>query len=210
MYGILRSETNTGLTSELLCLFSAPLSIRSKQPAFASDTLSLKRKTIQTNYQRWEIDTAIAPLDPDFNILGHTVKMGYTKSFPIRMPQPVFPAYRAIPKTLMCNVSQAAGLMASQVYLTNSNPSFALPANSFIRFHGHSKVYLITDTQIVTGKNLITITPSLVGSVTLGEDVSVGDNVTMHVFYETDSPLGLSFQDGILADASKVTFVEKL
>ena len=73
MYGILRSETNTGLTSELLCLFSAPLSIRSKQPAFASDTLSLKGKTIQTNYQRWEIDTAIAPLDPDFNILGHSV-----------------------------------------------------------------------------------------------------------------------------------------
>lgn len=210
MYGILKSETNTGLDSELLCLFSAPLAIRSKQPGFASDTLSLKRKTILTNYQRWELDATIAPLDPDFNILGHTTKMGYTNSFPIRMPQPVFPNYKTPPKDLMCSVVTEAPMASKQVYIVNSNPSFALPANSFIKFRGHSKVYLVTDSQIITGKNLITVHPTLVGDVSIGEDVYVGDNVTMHVYYDTDTPLGLSFQDGILADSIKTTMVEKL
>ena len=54
-YGILRDTTNTGLTSELIATLTAPVSIKSNRPDFVSDSLTLKRRAVISENQRWEI-----------------------------------------------------------------------------------------------------------------------------------------------------------
>ena len=86
-YGILKSSTNTGLNSELIATFSAPLSIISKKPSLVTETLTLKRKTAYTDIQRWELQTGIVPVADASQLFMHNVVNGYSESFYVRMPQ---------------------------------------------------------------------------------------------------------------------------
>ena len=90
-YGILKSSTNTGLDTELIAAFSAPLSITSRKPSLVTETLTLKRKTAYSEIQRWEISTALAPLTNSSEIFMHNVVNGYSESFYVRMPQIYLP-----------------------------------------------------------------------------------------------------------------------
>ena len=86
-YGILKSSTNTGLDTELIAAFSAPLSITSRKPSLVTETLTLKRKTAYTDIQRWEIQTGLVPLADASQMFMHNVVNGYSESFYVRMPQ---------------------------------------------------------------------------------------------------------------------------
>jgi hypothetical protein len=72
-YGLLRSSTNTGLRSELIAIFTAPLSIISKKPNFSSETVTLKRRSVVTDIQRWEITAGIQPFEGASELLVHSV-----------------------------------------------------------------------------------------------------------------------------------------
>jgi len=54
MYGIYDTST-----SKVIAEFVSPITVRSNQPVFISDTLSLKRSAYKRATQRWEIETKL-------------------------------------------------------------------------------------------------------------------------------------------------------
>jgi hypothetical protein len=80
-YGILNG-------TEMIAKFIAPLTVKSNQPVFSSDTLSLSRVSVKRNVQRWEIDANLEPLVGTANdLFAHLVTKGSSESFKIKMPQ---------------------------------------------------------------------------------------------------------------------------
>jgi hypothetical protein len=80
-YGILNGTA-------LIAKFTVPLTVKSNQPVFSSDTLSLSRVSVKRNVQRWEIDANLEPLVGTANdLFAHLVTKGSSESFKIKMPQ---------------------------------------------------------------------------------------------------------------------------
>jgi hypothetical protein len=205
MYGVLKSTTNTGLDSELQYIFSTPLSIVSNQPAYISDTLSLKRKTNSQKVQRWEISAEIVPTNDSPNFLVHSVTKGFTEVFYLRMPQVYSPTKISQSLNLILTNTALAG--ATTINITN-----ALNVNltgQFINFSGTSKVYLITSNGDDLGNNL-TISPPLLTNISSTTAIISGDKVTMYARYDENTQLGITYIDGVLASQGAINFIEAL
>ena len=71
----------------LITRFVAPMEVRSNQPVFVSDTISLKRQVVSQGVQRWEITTNVEPSNYSADLLIHSVTNGYDQVIDIRMPQ---------------------------------------------------------------------------------------------------------------------------
>jgi hypothetical protein len=204
MYGVLKTSTNTGLDSELQYIFSAPLAVRSNQPAFISDTLSLKRKTNSQNVQRWEIEADIMPTNDSSNFLVHSVLNGHTNVFYLRIPQVFTPT--KLSQTLSLSMINTKAQGSSTIDLTGLG---ALDlTGQFINFAGDSKVYLITSKG--TSGIGVGISPSLISTVTAGTLLVTGDKVTMYARYDADTQLGITYTDGVLSSQGSVKFIEAL
>lgn len=205
-YGILKSVTNTGQDSELIAVFAAPLTIHSNRPSISNDTLTLRRLTSYSDIQRWEVETGLVPLEDPSEFLVQNVAAGYSESFRIRMPQ----IYRAekISQTLTPTVfaATAAGTTTLDINLATK-----LPVGEFIKFSGHNKVYIVkASTALGNAVNRLEIFPKLVKAVTLGENVSYGDKVSMVVKYGDDVRIGITYTDGILVGVDNITLIEAL
>lgn len=206
-YGLLRSSTNTGLRSELIAIFTAPLSIISKKPNFSSETVTLKRRSVVTDIQRWEITAGIQPFEGASELLVHSVVNGYTDAFYARMPQPYIDS--PIPDNLTPTSSQLyqAGIDALTFQSMNGE---VLPVGSFIKFAGHSKVYMIKSTTLGGTLNHVTIFPKLTHAVGISEVVYYGSRVTIAVKYANDAQIGITYRDGILATIDSIGLIEAL
>ena len=182
LYGILKnSMVNTGDDGELSCVFTAPLSIVSNQPAYAQDMMNLKRRANSQRVQRWEVETKIASTNNSPNFLTHSVLNGHDKVFGIRMPQVAGIKLT----TAAVTVTKAVGANASVVKV-----STALNEGEFIQFASHSKVYLVTGMSQCN----CSISPSLVMAV--AKDSKVTTNaVTLFVRYDIDTAIGITYTD---------------
>lgn len=202
LYGALKDTTNTGLDSELSYIFAAPLAVISNQPAFVSDTLSLKRKTNSQDVQRWELEASIVPTNDSSNFLVHSVKYGHTDSFGVRMPQ----VFGTRPVTNGLDLRVAATVLAGASLLNINNIDSSLLSGQFISFANHSKVYLIVKDG--TGGVGYEIYPPLQQNVTTNTVINYGGKVTMQVRYDLDTRLGITYRDGVLADQGTVRYIE--
>jgi hypothetical protein len=204
--GVLRSSTNTGLNSELVNVFSTPLTITSNQPIAASESLNLKVISSGHAAQRWEISAAIAPTNETPESLIHSVLMGYSTSFYIRMPQPFLmsdtPYYTGTPAV---NATVARGATALQV------KNGTLLAGQFVNFGTATKVYLVTS-SVDAGGGLynITVQPPLRAIVNADTEIICGAKVKMRAIYSDDALLGVTYENGVLASAGTVKYKEKL
>ena len=82
MFGIY--EAGIGVIAK----FTAPLTVKSNHPVFASDTLSLKRQVVRRPAQRWEISTNIEPLSFGAqDLLVNLVSKGESEAITVLMPQ---------------------------------------------------------------------------------------------------------------------------
>lgn len=204
MYGVLKSSTNTGLDSELQYVFAAPLNIKSNQPAFISDTMSLKRKVNSQKVQRWEISAEIVPTNDSSNFLVHSVVNGYTDIFFIRMPQVFTPI--KLPQNL--DLRMTATKLAGSNSLNLSGVTTLDLTGQFISFSGNSKVYLVVS-KGVNGVG-IGITPPLLSNIANTTIVISGDNVTMRARYDEDTQLGITYVDGVMSSPGTINFIEAL
>lgn len=200
-YGILKSETNTGKDGELLCLFTAPLSVISNQPSYVQDMANLRRRASSQNVQRWEIEAGLAPENGEAsaNHLIHTLENGHSDVFFIRMPQ-----VHGL-KTSYADIFTAATFAANVDTFSISGAMKMVPGE-FVRFANHSKVYLVTAAG-ADGVG-IRISPSLRKAVPNGTKIIVGDKVTMAARYDTNVRLGIVYTDGILSNPGTVRLVE--
>ncbi len=207
VYGILRNATNTGLASELIATFTAPLRIVSKKPNLSSKTMTLKRRTAVTEIQRWDITAGLQPFDTPAELFVNMAINDLATSFFVRMPQ----IYRT--STISGNLSptSAATYPAASSLLTfNNMATEKLPVGEFIKFANHAKVYTVTASSVNGSQNTVTIFPKLVNTVTSGESVFYGSKVTMTAKYDEDTQLGLQYQDGILVAIDSVSLIEAL
>ena len=195
LYGILKdSAVNTGSDGELSCVFTAPLSVVSNQPAYVQDMMNLKRRANSQQVQRWELEARIAQTNNSPSFLTHSVTNGHDKVFGIRMPQVAGLKLTTVNVT----VTEAVGIKGTVV-----KTSAALVPGEFIQFPSHTKVYLVTEASA----NSCTISPALLGTV--AEDSKIITNaVTLYARYDTDVVIGITYTDGILTDQGSVKFIE--
>ena len=206
-YGILRSSTNTGSAAELISVFSAPLSVVSVRPALVSDTLTLKRKGSYSDIQRWEITAGLSAVENPYEQFVHQLTTGLNGRFYIRMPQ----MYRA--KTVrqgLALTATAAYAASTDTLILTSLGTEILPVGEYIKFANHSKVYLVTASSLVSGKNVISVFPKLVQNVAINEAVSYGERVTMTAMYADSTDFSIRYSDGILVDYPSISLVESL
>jgi hypothetical protein len=207
-YGILRSDENTGNDGDLIATFIAPLSIISNKPTYSNETVTLKRRSIYTDIQRWEISTGLAPLADATELLVHNTINGYTETFYARMPQ----LYRkgTISERLVPRVFNDVAQNESDIFVKDIGVN-KLPVGEFIRFSGHSKIYMIKESVAVSGQlNKITVFPKLTKPVDLDETIFFGSKVTIPVKYGDDTKIGITYVDGILAQVDSITLIEAL
>jgi hypothetical protein len=201
LYGILKSSTNTGLDSELACVFAAPITIDSNQPAFTSDTMTLRRISASQNVQRWELDATIKLSDDPTDLFINNLNSGKAKVFPVRMPQ-LYRAGREMPKGLTFTTAETHSVGTEYINLSGAFRTFMLA--EFIRFKNHNKIYAVTEVT-ATG---IKIFPQLTEYTDAGTVLEYGGNVTMTAKYDNNVVLGIKYEDGILASPGTYRIIE--
>lgn len=197
LFGILKSQVNTGSPDELACVFTTPLSIVSNQPEFSSDTISLKRVGASQGHQRWELEAGIAQGTNAATMMKLLVIAGRSKQVYIRMP----PLLDAIPEQgdspkLLESVFQGA----TSIRVTDFPNAIV---GMFIQFAGDKKIYFVTDKSGDT----LTISPAIRKPVLLNTDIIYGTRCVMHAFVD-DGVTGIKYESGILTTPGTYKFVE--
>jgi hypothetical protein len=237
MYGILRNSTNTGANSELISTFVAPISISSKRIRMSSDTLSLKRLSSSGKSQRWEIETNLISTDNSVEFFVNAIVNDLSEVIKVRMPQPIKTYSKSIGVTFIRDIFEvfpksnpkrvlsgdlafSTGTATSTSAIPNSDtitftlqPEARLFVGDFVRFNGHSKVYLVKEIGVINEllhTVALKVFPNLLSSVAVDEVVSLGELATMNAVYDTESVIGMRYVDGILSDPGTVRLIEAL
>jgi hypothetical protein len=196
MYGIYEN-------GEVIARFTTPLTIKSNQPVFVSDTLSLKRFISRRSAQRWEIDAGLEPLTTDAqDLMVNLVTKGYSETVTVIVPQ----NYGVVKARTASGTPVVSGVAGQSQVVISSGLSGLLPKGTFVKFSNHSKVYMTTAN--LTGNGVLTLFPPLVSNVAGG--MTYEDNVQMGCLYDTDVISGMVYSDGILMDTGQIRLLEKL
>jgi len=233
MFGILNIDTandNDGSNGIVIAQFAASVSINSARVIAVSDSLSLRRLSSTNLAQRWEIKAQI--YDPNFFIdyFVHNVINDVNTSIFIRPPLPVkkFELTENDPRgysniateTDKYNFSRGIAEIVSTE--TAGSDHVALRLNQgdakvfkgdFVRFQNHSKLYMVTSVSIINASRddiQIGLFPRLTKDLVFLGNANLGLNATMTCFYDNTQLSGLTYQDGILVESPKITFVEAL
>lgn len=186
--------------------FAAPMTIRSNQPVFSMDTLSLKRQTTSQKAQRWEIVSNLEASNTSNDFFMSAILNGYDKTFQIQMPQPL----RAKNQTTVFNGNMVLSTGGTKGSTSIQVSGFAgtIYRGEFVKFASSDKVYILTN-DVVSGGS-VGIYPALRTAVNNGTAMSYRDNVLMRCLYDSSTVLGITYVDGILNDPGSVTFIEAL
>lgn len=189
--------------TKVIARFTAPLTVKSNKPIFASDALSLKRHIIDRNAQRWEVTAGLEPLSHGANdLFSMVVVKGQSSPFDIIMPQNI----GVINARTSTGVATAVGSEGATTVDVSGNTGL-IPNGCFIRFGNHRKIYMLT--QGLNGNGTMHIYPSLQMDIS-GHSFFHDDDVKMSCFFDTDVTVGMAFSDGILMDLGTLKFVEEL
>lgn len=195
MYGIYEN-------GKVIARLVVPMTMKSNQPIFVSDTLSLKRAVTKRVAQRWEIETRLEPLSYSAqDLMVNLVTRGYSEAVQVITPQNI----GIIKDRTTVTDAKTTGIALVNASTVNISTTQLLKG-TFIRFENHSKVYMVTS---VSG-NTIGVYPTLRSEVGINVTVKHGDNVIMTCLYDTDTVRGMSFSDGMLMDMGIVKLLEKL
>jgi hypothetical protein len=196
MYGIMKDGV-------LIGQFDAPLTLRSNQPIFGGDSLSLKRTTRKRAAQRWEIRANIEPLVGNANeLFALLVTNGSTIPYTVMCPQ----NYGAIlARKYVMPVTVSGNPKSSTITLSNNVNT--IPVGTMIQFENHTKVYMVN--SLPDAERNVKIFPPLVHSV-VNETLRWREDVMMLAYMDLDQVAGMVYTDGIVMDIGTVNMVEKL
>ena len=200
MYGVYEN-------GKLIAKFIAPLTVKSNQPIFVSDALSLKRHVSQRAAQRWEITAGLEPLSHNAQDLFVTlVTKGFSEVHKLIMPQNYGAVQRLSSTSVAPKVVGGALKYATQLLIKDIVGT--IPKGTFIKFSDHSKIYMLTADVISEGS--MNIYPPLRRDVAGDTNITFKNDVIMDALYDTDNVAGMVYTDGILMDMGAVTFIEYL
>jgi hypothetical protein len=190
--------------TKVIAQFTAPLTVRSNVPVFASDTLSLKRHLVKRSAQRWEVEAGLEPQSTgSHELMSLLVTKGVTEEFKIIMPQ----NYGSTKElTTTANITATGSLGSSSVTISLNNG--ILPMGRFIKFNNHSKIYMTTS-KLTSGSGVVGIFPELRVAVS-NEYVYYKEDVQMSSLFDLDTITGMVYSDGILQDIGSIKIIERL
>lgn len=190
--------------SKIIARFTAPLTLKSNVPVFASDTLSLKRFAAKRPAQRWEIEAGVEPLSyGSHELFAFLVTKGVTEEFKVIVPQN-FGVISA--RTSSSSLSATGSAGATQVSITGN--SGLIPMGTMIKFSSHGKIYMTT-ANFSVASGALQIFPELRAAVS-GATISHRDDVQMSCMFDFDTVSGMMYRDGILMDMGTIKIIERL
>ena len=198
MFGIY--EAGKGVIAK----FTAPMSVKSNQPIFASDTLSLKRQTVKRPAQRWEISSNLEPLS--FNaqdLFVSLVSKGESEEVLVLMPQ----NFGAMKRSILNSGTPVATGNKHSSNVNVSGFTGLISKGSFIKFANHNKIYIATADR--SGAGTLHIYPHLQADTT-NAIVYFRNDIIASFLYDLDTVKGMAYSDGILMDMGEVKLLEKL
>jgi hypothetical protein len=190
-----------------------PFMITSNRQSFEVETLSLKRKTFVTEAQRWELSFNVITTGNEADLMAaHTWFYHSTKT--MVMPQlPQVQKAFSLNGSLVATVDNLAGSDTVLVTSSGQTGTATIPAGTFIRFVGHTKVYALRSTvSFENGATNIplSIYPNLVFPVNTSQAVTLDANCLLSYKLDLSSGQGLSFSDGILTSPGTIKLIEAL
>ena len=199
MYGILDDDGN------IIAEFVVPLTLRSNKPVFVNDSLSLKRVTKTRSSQRWELAARLTPLSENANdLMVHLIDKGVTTPFNIVIPQNTGVMKR---RTNQGSVTLAAATLIGDNQVNIKFSSGLLPKGTFIKFTAAGKVHMTLD-DVTAPSGITRVHPPMRQARAINSTVYAGKSITMPVYYDIDTVQGMQYEDGILMDMGRLTFIE--
>ena len=184
----------------VIAQFATPMLVRSNDPVFASDTLSLKRDVSKRPAQRWEVETVLAYLaEGAEKLMVNLVTKGSSETTQIITPQNI-----GVIRRREATVSVTATGLQDGSVITITDPGGLIPMGTFVKFNSQSKVYMLT--QDISSAGSVGIYPNLRTSI--NSEMKYSDDVIMTCYYDVDVIKGMSFIDGVLMDNGTIKLVE--
>jgi len=181
---------------------STPLILRSNQPVYASDSLSLKRSVAKRPVQRWEISCEGVKFNGgERYFFTELMAKGFTQAYKLTFPQ-LNPA-RPIFTESTHNVGNTAIAGASTLSISGT-----IEQGSFVRFGNHTKIYVILND--ITNGGIAQIYPPLIQEVPSGTTMYYEQKTFGYFYLNTDSIQGITYEDGMLCNFGKLNFLEKV
>jgi hypothetical protein len=187
----------------------APVIIKSNEPVFSADSVSLKVRRVKQGAQRWELEFGVTLTDAS-SFLPDMLD-SFHDAITMEMPQ-----LNARGQTISHGTSTAAvstsgttAAGASSVALTGANGTIA--KGRFVKFSNHDKLYLVKAEY--NGSGNISLYPSLRLEVPSATSLLYRDGtdaITFTAYRDISNVQGITFVDGILSDAGNINLIEAL
>ena len=198
IYGILKDNYTYPLKdTDVISAFVTPLSIINNQPAYAQDSINLRRKASLQGVQRWELVANLAPTNDSAVNLINSVVNNIVNVFTVRMPQ----VYG-----LNISTTSAYAAFASRGQSNITTTTTSLVPGEFINFGILPKAYLV----VASNGYSATIVPPLLSDVPEGTQLRRGGDCTLAVRYNSDLQSGIKYTDGVLSDQGSVHLLENI
>jgi hypothetical protein len=189
-----------------------PFTIKSNEPMFDADTVSLKKQRASQDAQRWEISfSTVGTADTVQDMLLAAVT-GNQLTATMIMPQ--LPAVDTLStkSNTTTNVAVAASAGDSSVTMQVAGTSGTLPKGSFFKFSNHDKLYVTTtDINFDGGTNTaVSFYPNLREDLTTSHTMLTGSLAVLAYYKSIDNMSGVTFTDGVLSNSGTIELLEAL
>ena len=189
-----------------------PLTIRSNEPTFDVDTVSLKKQRASQNVQRWEIEfNTIGTSDTVQDMLIAAVSDNHLVDTMIMPQLPAVDEASTVTSTAIpCAVVGDIGDTSVTLQVAGTNGT--LPKGSFVKFSNHDKMYVTTADVNFDGSLNIAFNfyPALRTQVTTSHTLRTGNQAVLTYYKDIDNMAGITFTDGVLSNSGAISLIEAL
>ena len=190
----------------------APFTIRSNEPMFDVDTISLKKERASQGAQRWELEfgtVGVSDTMQDMLIASVTDQSAAQTMF---MPQLTAVDEKSSISSNTIDIAASASVGATSVSLTASGKTGTLPKGSFIKFSNSNKMYMTTTDVNLDGNTSesVSIYPELRVALTTANTLRNGDLAVLSYYKSIDNQSGITFTDGVLSNSGTISLIEAL
>lgn len=190
----------------------APLTIKSNEPYFFSDTLSLRQERVSQAAQRWELSFNANFKGEEGEYFASLISAGNDIETMV-MPQ-LLPSLKntSAVETLLVTAFESAD--SDTVMVSSTEAGETIAAGSFITFDNHHKVYMVKSTHVtsLTGATL-SIYPRLtepVSSDTVVYHPNSEDKPMLDYYTTMETLRGVTYDDGIMVNPGLISIIEVL
>jgi hypothetical protein len=198
---------------------AAPLTIKSNEPTFDVDTISLAKQRSSQGSQRWELSFNVLTADNAMELfmsgINKTGGTGFTEAASMIMPQIASNGVTVAGSNgIVTNAFSSAHVSQVDIDMTSGTGTTntgTIKRGYFIKFGNHSKIYVVTEDCTLAGPApTLKFYPNLVNSVITATTVLIGDSVTLSYWRDISDIKGITFSDGILSSPGTINLVESV